>query len=191
MTRIIILMVVLGFSGCANVNFSMLGPGAKDFHPKTIAVLPPTVGEREAARGMVDAIVSKGLAKRGWFENVVDAATINAQVENSPDVASDLTAYIERINTLGVSDPTLAAKLRDTLKADALFLTYVTAWDYGRVEGSKVGRVGLGVKLVDASTGTVIWKANHDKVEDYWFFKPKLGKMAEELLDMLLKEMPH
>jgi hypothetical protein len=54
-----------------------------------------------------------------------------------------------------------------------------------------VARVGLGVKLVDASKGTVIWKANHELVEEYTLFRPKLNKMTDELLAMLFKEMPH
>ncbi len=191
MRRIALLVAAFGLFGCASVNFSMLNPGAKEFHPKAIAVLPATVGEHEAARDVIDVVVSKSLAGRGWFENVVDASTLKAQAESAPDLANDLSTYIQKVNTLGISDSALAGKLHGSLKADALFLTYVTAWGYGRTEGSKVGRVGLGIKLVDASTGTVMWKANHELVEDYWIFKPKLDGMAEELLDLLLKEMPH
>lgn len=61
----------------------------------------------------------------------------------------------------------------------------------GRSEGNKIARVGLGLKLIDASRGTIIWKANHEKVEEYWALKPSMEKMAEELMSVLMKEMPH
>jgi TolB-like protein len=135
--------------------------------------------------------VSKNLAKKGWFENVVDASSIKTRVTSSAEMSNDLSTYLQKVNSLGVSDPALSAKLRASTKADALFLTYVTAWSYGRQEGSKVARVGLGIRLVDASTGTIMWKANHELVEDYWMFRPKLDDLAEELLAFLLEEMPH
>ncbi|MFQ5779808.1 MAG: hypothetical protein ACE5HN_03365, partial [Nitrospiria bacterium] len=85
----------------------------------------------------------------------------------------------------------LDARLRNTVNADAFFLTYVTSWGYGTMEGEKVGRVGLGVKLVDASKGAVIWKANHELIEGYWLLKPKLNGIADDVLDLLIDEMPH
>ncbi len=191
MRRVALFLTLLGFFGCTTVNFSLVNPAAKDFHPRTVASLPPTVGEYEAARDVVDVVIAKGLIEKGQFENVLDAATIKTMMESSPELINDVSTYIQRVNTLGVSDKALASRLRDALKTDAFFLTYVTAWGYGRMEGSKVGRVGLGVKLVDPSTGTIMWKANHDMVKDYWFFKPKLNDMAGEVLAILLKEMPH
>jgi len=191
MKKTLLLLVLTFLAGCGGLNFSQISPEAQNFHPRTIAVLPATVGQYESARDIVDVAVSKNLANRGWFDNVVDVTTIKTQTSNAPELATDLAAYIQRINTLGVSDSELAGRLHNKLKADALFLTYITSWGYGRMEGSKVGRVGLGLKLVDASKGTIIWKANHELTEDYLLFKPKLNHIANDVLEILLDEMPH
>ena len=186
-----IALIICFLTGCSSINYSQLSPDSKSFHPKTIAVLPATIGEHESARDVIDLAVSMKLVRTKWFANVVDAGSVKTQVTQSSEISDDLGKYIQQLNTLGVSDPALSGKLKEGLNADALFLTYVTSWGYGRSDGNKVARVGLGVKLVDASKGTVIWKANHELVEEYTIFKPKLNNMTDELLTMLLKEMPH
>ncbi|MFQ5580872.1 MAG: hypothetical protein ACE5FZ_09685 [Nitrospiria bacterium] len=184
-------LTIVFIVGCGGLNFSQISPEARNFHPKTIAILPATVGQYESARDVVDVAASKNLANRGWFDNVIDVTSIKAQTSRTPELANDLSAYIQRINTLGISDSEMAKRLHNRLKADALFLTYITSWGYGRMEGNKVGRVGLGLKLVDASKGTIIWKANHELTEDYLLFKPKLDNIADDVLEVLLDEMPH
>lgn len=191
MKRLLSVFLALGLlAGCTGINFSQISHEAKDFHPNTIAVLPATVGEYESSRDVVDSIVSQRLAKTGWYNNVVDALTIKTQVNSSPELAENILKYIQQLNALGISEPTLTAKLRESLNSDALFLVYVTSWGYGRYEGNKIARVGLGVKLIDASKGTIIWKANHEIIEEYWVIKPTLDKMAEKLMALLLEEMP-
>jgi hypothetical protein len=182
---------LLLLAGCAGIEFSQLSPEARDFHPRTIAAIPATVGEYEAARDTVDAIVYRKLVRSEWYENVLDAGSIRAKTTESKEFSDDLGSYVQKLNTLGLSDAALSVKLRETLMSDAFFLTYVTSWGYGRQEGEKIARVGLGVKLVDAAKGTVIWKANHEIVEDYVVMKPSLEKITEEVMDALMKEMPH
>lgn len=186
-----IVALLFAITGCSGIKFSQLSPEAKDFHPKTIAVLPATVVEYESARDIVDTVVSKKLAESRWFDNVVDAVTIKSQIATSEELSSNIQSYIQKVNTMGVSDPAISSRLKDSLNSDALLLTYVTSWGYGRSEGNKIARVGLGLKLIDASKGTIIWKANHEQVEEYWALKPDLEKMAEKLMVVLMKEMPH
>ncbi len=184
-------LLIFGVSGCASLNFSQTSPEAKDFHPRKLAVLPATVGAYEAGRDAVDMVASSRLAKTGWLAQVTDALTVKGRMISEPELSNDVTEYIQKMNTAGVSDAALAGKLKTGLDADALFLTYVTAWEYGRMEGSKVAKVGIGVRLVDANTGAIVWKANHERVEKYWVSKPALDKILERLMDELLKEMPH
>lgn len=187
-----LILIVLSFAlaGCGGINFVQFSPEAKDFHPSAIAILPATVGEFESSRDIVDTVVSRKMVETRLFENVIDNATIRGRIGTSTELANDVGAYIQKINTLGISDPAASAKLKESLGADAFFLTYVTSWGYGRMDGNKIARVGLGIKLVDASKGTIIFKANHELVEEYWMLKPDLSKIAEKLVTMLLKEMP-
>jgi len=191
-TNILVYVLVSWLLGCASgIDFSEISQDAKDFHPKTIGVLPPTVGKFEASRDVVGPSVSQELVKCGWFDNVVDTLTIKTQIANSGELADDIADYLQKLNTLGVSDPGLSARLGQALHVDALFLTYVSSWGYGRMEGNKVARVGLGVRLVDCSKGTIIWKASHEVVKEYWIFKPKLADLSKELTAQLIDDMPH
>jgi curli biogenesis system outer membrane secretion channel CsgG len=182
---------IVVFTGCAGVEFSQTSPEAKDFHPSSIAVLPSTVGSYEASRDIADNMISTKLAKTQWFQNTLDARVLKERMSTEKELSDDVSTYMQKLNTLGVSDIALAQKLKASLESDALFHAYITAWEYGREEGNKVARVGVGLKLVDASTGTVVWKANHELVEDYLVAKPSLDKLFDRLLDDLLERMPH
>lgn len=190
MKKVLSVLLLFIITGCAGVNFSQVNPDAKDFHPKSIAVMPATVGEYESSRDVVEQVISSSLLKTGYFENVVDSTNVKAQIAASTDLANDVSAFIQKLNTIGLSDGAAAAKIKTAVNTEALFLTYVTSWGYGRSEGNKVARVGLGVKLVNAESGQLVWKANHEIVEDYTLMKPNLDKMAKEVMQVLLKEMP-
>ena len=53
-----------------------------------------------------------------------------------------------------------------------------------------MARVGLGVKLINATSGQLVWKANHEVTEDYTIIKPDLDDMAKDVMRVLIKEMP-
>lgn len=190
MRKIVLLLFVVILSGCAGVNFSQVNPEAKDFHPKTIAVMPATVGEYESSRDIVEQVISSSLLKTGYFENVVDSTSMKTQVAGSTELANDVSSFIQKLNIIGVADTEAVSRIKTTVNTDALFLTYVTSWGYGRSEGNKVARVGLGVKLVNASNGQLVWKANHEVTEDYTLMKPNLSDMAKDVMSVLIKEMP-
>jgi hypothetical protein len=177
-------------SGCAGVNFSQVSPEARDFHPRSIAVMPATVGEYESSRDVVEQVVSASLLKTGYFENVVDSTSVKTQVAGSAELANDVSSFIQKLNTIGVSDKEAISRIKTSVNTEAVFLTYVTSWGYGRSEGNKVARVGLGVKLVNAENGQLVWKANHEVTEDYTIMKPDLNDMAEDVLEVLMNEMP-
>ncbi len=187
----IMFVSIAALAGCAGLNFSQMSPEAKEFHPKTIAVLPATIGEHESARDVVEAVVAKKLSESMWYGSVIDAAAVKKMITESKELGDNVQNYLQQVNTLGTSDAALTQKLRDGLQVDALFLTYVTSWEYGRMEGNKVAKVGLGIKLVDAATGVVVWKANHELIDEYLAVKPSLDRLSEKLMKRLMKEMPH
>ncbi|OGP15144.1 MAG: hypothetical protein A2052_00160 [Deltaproteobacteria bacterium GWA2_54_12] len=190
MRKVVLFLFAAILSGCAGVNFSQVNPEAKDFHPKTIAVMPATVGEYESSRDIIEQVISSSLLKTGYFENVIDSTSIKTQVAGSTELANDVSSFIQKLNTIGVADTQAAARIKTTVNTEALFLTYVTSWGYGRSEGNKVARVGLGVKLVNAENGQLVWKANHEVTEDYTIMKPNLSNMAKDVMSVLIKEMP-
>lgn len=190
MKKILLPLLLFVICGCAGVNFSQVNPEAKDFHPKSIAVMPATVGEYESSRDIIDQTISKSLLKTGYFENVVDSTSVKTQIGASTELANDVSSFIQKLNTIGVSDAEAVSRIKASVNTEALFFTYVTTWGYGRSEGNKVARVGLGVKLVNASNGQLVWKASHEVTEDYTIMKPNLNDMAMDVMKVLLKEMP-
>jgi TolB-like protein len=84
----------------------------------------------------------------------------------------------------------MAGKLGQLVQAEALLIPKVNNWEYGRAEGDSFGKVGFGLRLIDANTGAAVWKARHDKVKTYMVFKPALKDIADELAETMLKHLP-
>jgi TolB-like protein len=66
----------------------------------------------------------------------------------------------------------------------------VNSWEYVRKEGDNVGRVGLSLRLIDAATGTTVWKSRHERSDSYMFIKPSLKDIAKELAGEMINYMP-
>jgi len=67
-----------------------------------------------------------------------------------------------------------------------------TREQFGRPIGSFQG---VAFMIADMATEIeaarqLVWKANHEIVEDYTLMKPNLDKMAKEVMQVLIKEMP-
>jgi len=53
-----------------------------------------------------------------------------------------------------------------------------------------LGKVGMGIKMIDAATGRILWKAGHSKAEKYRLFKPELLDVAKSLFKEMIAYMP-
>ncbi len=180
---------LLVLTGCGGLQEVWEGPSAATFKPKTIAVLPPMVGAYEGARESSQAVLVSVLSKSGRYESVVNPDQVNGAF--SAKEASDLlAAYYSKLDTTGQSDAVMAMKLGQLVQAEALLVPKINNWEYGRAEGDSFGKVGMGVRLIDATTGGIIWKGRHDKVKTYMMFKPSLKDIAEDLAEYIVKYMP-
>jgi hypothetical protein len=186
-----LILIVIMLFGCGGIRYSQVAPDAKDFHPKRIGVLPVDVGPFEEARGVIDQIIAGGLVNKGWFSDVVAPDTIKNRMQSSNELRKTVSDYIAKLKTVNFSDPDLSRKIGKAYHIDAFLITNVGFWNY-TVEGDdKVAKVGLGLKLVEAGTGKIIWKAGHHEAKDYWFIKPDLADVAEYLVKEMLGYMPH
>jgi hypothetical protein len=180
-------MVVL--AGCGGLQEVWEAPSAATFKPKTIAVLPSMVGPYEGAREASQQALVSALSKTGRYETVIGPDQVNAAFVNR-DAGDLLAAYYSKLDTTGQSDPGMANKLGQLVQADALVVPKVNHWEYGRAEGDSFGKVGFGLRLIDATTGTIVWKGRHDKVKTYMVFKPSLKDIAEDLSEYMVKYLP-
>ncbi|MDO9529906.1 MAG: hypothetical protein Q7J27_12235 [Syntrophales bacterium] len=185
------ILIVIVLFGCGGIRYSQVAPNAKDFHPKKIGVIPVDVGTFEEARGVIDQIIAGVLVKKKWFSDVVAPDMINNRMQSDDELRKTVVDYLAKLKTVNFSDSDLSMKIGEAYDIDAFLIVNVDYWNY-TVEGEdKVAKVGLGLKLVQAETGNIIWKAGHHVAKDYWFIKPDLPDVADALVKEMLDHMPH
>jgi hypothetical protein len=185
-----VVLAVFLLSACGGLRYSQVAPEAKDFHPKRIAILPADVGTYEEARGIVEQIFAGVLVDKKSFEDVVDAATIDNQLQNNEEIRRAVLDYLVKLKTINTSDGDLSKKIGEKSQVDAFFVINVDFWNYTKENDKKLGKVGLGIKMIEASTGKIMWKAGHHEAESYMLIKPDLANVAKDLIKTMVGEMP-
>jgi hypothetical protein len=185
------LFLALTLFGCGGLRYSQVDPEAKDFHPKKIGVLPVDVGTYEEARGVIDQIIAGVLIDKQWFTDVVAAEKISNQIQSNEELRKAIFDYLSKLKTVNFSDSELSKKIGEISKVDALLVVNVDYWNYTKEGDDKVGKVGIGIKMIDTNTGKILWKASHHEAETYMLIKPKLPAVAKSLVKKMIGEMPH
>ena len=181
---IFVLTTMLACLSAGRLRFSQLAPEAKDFHPQKVAVFPVEMlnyEETKGARGVVEQIVAGSLVEKKWFADITDTESLNRQILVNEELSKAMTEYLSKLNTLNFSDPDLSKKIGELAKVDAFLLVSVDAWNYTVEKDEKVAKVSMGMKLYEASTGKLMWKAGHDITESYMLIKPDLPKVARDV----------
>jgi hypothetical protein len=185
------LFLVLLLAGCGGLLYSQAAPEARDFHPQRIGILPVDVGPYENARGVADSVVAAVLVDKKWFSDVVAADSINRQIQANEELRKAVLEYLTKLKTVNFSDPVLSRRIGELCRVDAILVVNVDYWSYTTEDEKKVGKVGLGVKMVEAATGKIMWKAGHNEASRYYMIKPDLKDVAESLFKTMIGEMPH
>lgn len=188
------MVILLGLMlfGCAGIRYSEVAPEAKGFHPRQIGVLPVDVGTYEDARGVIDRIVADVLIDKEWFTSVVAAEAIGKQVPPGEDIKKLVFDYIVKLKTVSYSDPEMSKKIGELLKVDAFLVVNLIYWNYTKtIEDDNVAKVEADIKMINANTGQILWKAHHYVAEEYKYFKPQLRSVAKTLIKKMIREMPH
>jgi hypothetical protein len=188
--RCMVVLVLFLLSACGGLRYSQVAPEAKDFHPMKVAILPADVGMYEEARGNVEQIFAGVLVDKKWFMDVVDAATISNQLQSNEEYRRAVLDYLVKLKTINASDSGLSKKIGEISQVDAFFVINVDFWNYTKENDKKIGKVGLGIKMIEASTGKIMWKAGHHEAESYILIKPDLASVAKDLIKTMIGEMP-
>lgn len=189
------LRIALGFlllvsAGCGGLQEIWEGPGARVFRPQAIAVLPPMASQYDSAREDIQEVISSALNRIAHIERVVAPEQVTDVFQGSKEAFDALVFYFSRLEMTGQSDKESAVKLGKALNVDSFLVVRVNSWEYVRKEGDNVGRVGLSLRLIDATNGTTVWKARHERSSSYMFYKPNLKDIAKDLADEMIKSMP-
>lgn len=188
--RVALCLIPLLLAGCGGLQEVWEGPGAKMFRPQAIAVLPPMASQYDSAREDIQDVLSGALTKTARVERVVSPESVTDIFQASKEAFDSLVFYFSRLEMTGQSDKDSAIKLGKSLNVDSFIVVRVNSWEYVRKEGDNVGRVGLSLRLIDATTGTTVWKARHEKSSSYMFFRPNLKDVAKELAAEMISYMP-
>ena len=178
-------------AGCEGLRFVQTAEEAKDFHPKSIGVLPADVGIYRDAQGKVDGIITEVLTGTKWYVTVVGGEEIRRRIEANEDLRKSVDVYLAKLRELNFSDPELCKAIAELCGIEALLIPTVDVWEYTMLAGDKIARVGISMRLVDTRTGKTMWRAGHQVTEEYRFLKPELTGMGRSMVRKMIDKMPH
>ena len=187
----ILMLLIVSVFGCGGLRYSWVDSEANNYIPKSIGIFPVDVGIHEEARGVADQVIAGVIIEKQWFKDVVTADTISRQIQVNDELRRIYLDYTTKLKAVNFSDPELSKKIGQISKVDAFLLVNVDYWIYTREYDKKVAKVGFGIKMIDASSGKILWKAGHHEAEDYMLIKPKLPNVAKDVFSKMIKEMPH
>lgn len=188
---IVAVLAVWLVAGCENLRLVQTAEEAKDFHPKSIGVLPADAGIYKDAEGKIDDIITDVLVRTKWFQVVVGGEDIRKQIEANPELKKSVDVYLAKLRELNFSDPELCKVISELCGIEAILIPTVDVWEYTMLGGDKIARVGISMKLIDTRTGKSIWKAGHLVSEEYRFLKPELTSMGRSMVRKMIDRMPH
>jgi hypothetical protein len=189
---LVLIFVIFLLAACGgSLRYAQTAPEAKNFHPGKITVLPADVGIYPEAGGVIDSIVTTVLVDRGWFSRVVSTDEVKKILASSEELRRALTEYTQKLQTVSFSDPDLSRKIGEGFAVDAFLIVHVDYWNYAVENDNKVAKAGLAMKLVEAATGKIVWKAAHDESREYKFLKPAIPDVAKSVAKDMIYCMPH
>ncbi len=190
----VLVIFVLTAIACSGLRFSQLASEAGDFHPKRVIIFPLEMvmpeGTKEV-RAEVEKNIEGALIEKKWFTFVAGTENFNRQLLANEELNKAMTEYLAKLQTVNFSDPDLSKKIGELFNVDAFLMASVDSWDYIVVKDDKKAFVGMTMKLYEASTGKLMWKAGYDIKEDYMLIKPDLTKVARDVTRKLIAYMPH
>jgi len=188
--------IILSIIACGgSIRYAERDPDIKDFHPRTIGLLYVDVGTYGEARGVIDEIIITDLIDRRWFATVLTSDALKNQLKNDQELQKAVADYLLKLNTVNYSDPALSRQIGDSLKIETFLIVTVDSWNYATEQKDKVSqdvaKAGLSMKLVEAATGRIAWKAGHNIVKEYTFLKPDLKDVGKSVVNAMIGAMPH
>lgn len=184
------MLLILLLVGCGGIRFSHTDPEAEGFHPQAVALLALDVTGSEESREALDRIIAGELVEGSRFKSFFSNQQVQILLRENEPLRKATTAYLAKLKAVNFSDSDLSKKIGELAGFDAFLLVNVDYWYYTQEGDKNVAKVGLGMKLINAATGAVTWKAGHDLAEKYVFIKPELSKVARDVVRQMFRAMP-
>jgi hypothetical protein len=184
------MLLILMLGGCGGIRFSQTAPEAEGFHPQTLALLALDVVGVEESRDVLDRIIVGELSDERQFKSFLSYQMMQRLFQENEPLRKTTTAYLAKLKAVNFSDSDLSKKIGELAGVDAFLLINVDYWYYTQEADKNVAKVGLSMKLINAATGVVIWKAGHDLAEKYVIMKPELSSVGRDVVRQMLRAMP-
>src|SRR5262245_63745518 len=133
--------ILLLMAGCGGLQEVWEGPGARQFRPQAIAVLPPMASQYDSAREDIQDVLSGTLTRVSTIDRVVSPETVTDIFQASKEAFDSLVFYFSRLEMTGHSDKEAAIKLGKALNVDSLLVVRVNSGKNARKEGDNVALV--------------------------------------------------
>lgn len=192
--KFILLAFVLVVIGCSGLRFSQMAPEANEFHPQKLVIFPLEMVRPEGTKEVkaeVEKNIEGALIEKKWFSSVLGTGSFNSQLSVNEELNKAMNEYLSKLQTVNFSDPDLSKKIGKLFDVDAFLMVSIDSWDYIVVKDDKMAFVGMTMRLYEASTGKLMWKAGYDIKEKYMLIKPDLTKVARDVTRKLITYMPH
>ncbi|MEN6331713.1 MAG: hypothetical protein ABFD57_06990, partial [Smithella sp.] len=117
--------------------------------------------------------------------------SLNRELPANEELRKTMADYLSKLRTVNFSDPELSKKIGEITNTDAFLMVSVDIWSYTMEKEDKVAKVSLGMKLYEAATGKLMWKAGHQITKSYILIKPDLPDVARDVVKKMVVYMPH
>lgn len=173
-----------------SLRYSKTEPEAADFRPRSIAILSVDVGPHGDAVGRADQAIADVLTRTGRYARVLDPGQVAEDAAHEP-LKWSLDDYLAKLEVVNFSDPDLSTAIGEALGVEAFLVAAVSFWSHTLDPREReIAKVGLEMKLIDVSTGRVVWTAHHFDEQRYRFFKPDLADLGRRVARTMIEDMP-
>ena len=185
-----LVFLICVLTACADpVRYSRMETDAADFHPRAIGILSVDVGPHESAAGVIDRFVFEELTRTGRYSRVLIPNDIHRIVEGE-EARPVLEEYLSKLEIVNFSDPDLSRRLGEICRVDAFLLVSLSFWSYTvNTKDKNIAKVGLEMRLVEASTGRIVWTGHHFDEKRYRIVKPELADVGSSVARRLVREL--
>lgn len=183
----ILIVFTAALVGCGAGSFFQTSPDGGERSWRKVAVFPAEAGGNAEAGAAVEAALVE-LMTANKLE-VTMPPVLSAKL-SARDLQRTVGDYTRKLYILNFSDPELSKQIGEALEIDAFVLPKVEYWGYSKKEGDKdIAKIGIGLILIEAKTGRVLWRGVKYETREYLLLKPPLAGVARDLLKKMVNEM--
>jgi len=188
---VVIVAAILALVSCGgSLRYSKIEPEASGFSPRNIAVVSVDAGPHSDAAGKADEVIADVLVRTGRYAVVLTTERVREAATDEP-LKSNLADYLEKLEVVNFSDPDLSTVIGEALGVEAFLVAAVSFWSHTlNPKGKEIARVGLEMKMIDVSTGRIVWTAHHFDEQRYRLFKPDLADVGRRVARKMIEGLP-